>query len=201
MDRLTTLLREVDEFLMGESKVQATLTRIAHRLDGLGIDFALAGGLAVGVRGHLRLTVDVDILITAEGLSRFKARWLGRGYVERAPGSRSVRDAETGVSIDFLIAGEFPGDGKPKSVRFPDPASIVTAEASFRVLDLRTLVELKLASGISAPDRLQDLADVVALIRANDLADAFGEQLDPSVREKYRELWQAARHPSGPEHR
>lgn len=201
MDRLTTLLREVDEFLMGESKVQATLTRIAHRLDGLGIDFALAGGLAVGVRGHLRLTVDVDILITAEGLSRFKARWLGRGYVERAPGSRSVRDAETGVSIDFLIAGEFPGDGRPQSVRFPDPASIVTTETSFRVLDLRTLVELKLASGISAPDRLQDLADVVALIRANDLADAFGEQLDPSVRDKYRELWLAAQRPTGPEHR
>lgn len=201
MDRLTPLLLEINEFLMGESKVQTTLTRIAQRLDELGVDFALAGGLAVGVRGHLRLTVDVDILITAEGLARFKTRWLGRGYVERIPGFRSVRDTETGVSIDFLVAGEFPGDGRPKAVRFPDPRSIVTTDTSLRVLDLRTLVELKLASGMSAPDRLQDLADVVALIRANDLADAFGERLDPSVRDKYRELWLAAQHPSGPEQR
>lgn len=200
-DRLTALLREVDEFLMGESRVQATLTRIARCLDDLGIDFALAGGLAVGMRGHLRLTVDVDLLITADGLLRFKARWLGPGYVDGLPESRSVRDTETGVSIDFLVAGEFPGDGRPKPVRFPDPSTIVKTEEACRVLDLRTLVELKLASGISAPDRLQDLADVVALVRANDLAEAFGERLDPSVREKYRELWLAAQRPTEPEQR
>jgi hypothetical protein len=192
------MLREVDAFLMGESKVQATLSRIARCLDDLGIDFALAGGLAVGARGHLRLTVDVDILITADGLARFKARWLGRGYVERSPGSRSVRDTETGVSIDFLIAGEYPGDGRPKSVRFPDPLVIDKSDDPFRVLDLRTLVELKLASGLSAPDRLQDLADVVALVRANALQESFGNRLDPSVQQKYRELWQAAQRPAGP---
>ena len=183
---------------MGESKVQATLSRIARCLDDLGIDFALAGGLAVGARGHLRLTVDVDILITADGLARFKARWLGRGYVERSPGSRSVRDTETGVSIDFLIAGEYPGDGRPKSVRFPDPLVIDKSDDPFRVLDLRTLVELKLASGLSAPDRLQDLADVVALVRANALQESFGNRLDPSVQQKYRELWQAAQRPADP---
>lgn len=64
-----------------------------------------------------------------------------------------------------------------------------------RVLDLRTLIELKLASGISTPDRLQDLADVLSLIRANSLAESFAESLDGSVREKYRELWTAAQHP------
>ena len=201
MDRLTPLLLEIDEFLMGESKVHATLAGIAQRLNELGVDFALAGGLAVGVRGHVRLTVDVDILITADGLERFKARWLGRGYIERTPGSRGVRDTETRVLIDFLVAGEFPGDGRPKAVRFPDPAAILATDTSLRVLDVRTLVELKLASGISAPDRLQDLADVIALIRVNQLAEDFGEQLDPSVRDKYRELWVAAQHPSGPEQR
>ena len=64
---LTHMLQEVDDFLMGESKVHRTLDRIARHLDELGIDFALAGGLAIGLRGHLRVTVDVDILITAEG--------------------------------------------------------------------------------------------------------------------------------------
>jgi hypothetical protein len=80
MDRqITGVLQELDAFLMGESAVQRTFERIASRLEELGIHFALAGGLAAGVRGHLRLTVDVDILIPAEGLALFKARWLGRG--------------------------------------------------------------------------------------------------------------------------
>jgi hypothetical protein len=138
------------------------------------------------------LTVDVDLLITLDGLTHFKARWLGRGYAEKFPGSRGIRDSETGVSIDFLIAGEFPGDGRPKPVQFPDPAELPPGDAPYRVLDLRTLTELKLASGTSSPDRLQDLADVLSLIRANGLEEAFAETLDASVREKYRELWRAA---------
>jgi len=192
---LRAVVQELDAFLMGESPVQRTLEQIAARLGELNLDFALVGGLAVGVHGHLRLTVDVDILITAEGLARFKARWLGRGYVERFPGSRGIRDTATGVPIDFLVAGEFPGDGGPKPVRFPDPAAVPRADGTYRVIDVRTLIELKLASGMSAVDRLQDLADVLALIRANDLAESFGEALDASVRDKYRELWIAAQRP------
>ena len=194
--RLTSVLQELDAFLMGESAVQRTLERVAARLDALNIDFALAGGLAVGVHGHLRLTVDVDLVVTADGLARFKVEWLGRGYVEKFPGSRGVRDTDTGVPIDFLVAGEFPGDGLPKPVRFPDPGTVPRADAPYRVLDLRTLVELKLAAGMSAADRLQDLADVLSLIRANGLPAWFSESLDRSVREKYCELWTAAQIPN-----
>jgi hypothetical protein len=53
-------------------------------------------------------------------------------------------------------------------------------------------VELKLASGISAPHRLKDLADVLELIRALDLPADLASRLDPYVREKYLELWRAA---------
>lgn len=193
---VTTVLRELDAFLMGESKVQRTLESIAARLAELDIEFALAGGLAVGVRGHLRLTVDIDLLLTCEGLARFKAQWLGRGYVEKFPGSRGVRDTETGVPIDFLVTGEFPGDGRPKPIRFPDPGSMPLTGASYRVVDLRTLIELKLAAGLSAPDRIQDLADVLSLIRANGLPSSFADALDASVREKYQELWTSAQTPS-----
>jgi hypothetical protein len=69
-NRLTDLVREVDDFLMGESKVQATLTRTARCLDELGIDFSLADGPAVGVPGYVRVTVDVDLLVTADGLAQ-----------------------------------------------------------------------------------------------------------------------------------
>ena len=42
--KLDSMVREVDAFLMGESKVHETLTRIAKHLEELGIEFALAGG-------------------------------------------------------------------------------------------------------------------------------------------------------------
>jgi hypothetical protein len=189
---LPKTLREVDAFFMGRSSVHRTLQRLARAFQEVQVEFALAGGLAVGERGHLRATVDVDVVITADGLRRFKECWLGRGYVETSAGSKSVRDTETQVRIDFLIAGEFPGDGRPKPVRFPAPDSVPKGPGEVRVLDLRTLLELKLASGISAADRIQDLADVVALIRANHLSEDFETRLDASVREKYAELWRAA---------
>ena len=58
------------------------------------------------------------------------------------------------------------------------------------------LLELKLASGLTAPERLIDFADVIALIRANQLTEDFSQSVDASVRNKYTELWQAAQKPS-----
>jgi hypothetical protein len=191
-ESLAKLAREVDDFLMGTSKVHKALVNVTAALDAAGIDFALMGGLALGEHGHVRLTVDVDILITADGLRHFKATYLGRGFVEKFPGSRGVRDTETGVSIDFVVAGHYPGDGNPKPVRFPVPTVFEKGQKAIRLVDLRSLVELKLASGQSAAHRIQDLADVVALIRANGLAQDFASQLDASVRDKYIELWRAA---------
>jgi hypothetical protein len=191
-DRFTEVLREADAFFEGRSKVHRTLNRFAERMNALGIDFAVAGALAANARGHLRMTVDVNVIMTAEGLARFKDAWLGRGYVEKFAGSRGVRDTETGVVIDVLLAGDYPGDGKPKPMRFPDPCTVPVSANGLRHLNLRTLIELKLASGISAAHRLQDLADVIALIRVNALDEFYAGNLDASVREKYGELWGAA---------
>ncbi len=63
------------------------------------------------------------------------------------------------------------------------------------LLPLASLIELKLASGISAPHRLKDLADVLELIRALSLPREMADALDPSVRGKFEELWQAAQTP------
>jgi hypothetical protein len=45
---------------------------------------------------------------------------------------------------------------------------------------------------MTAPHRLKDLADVVELVRAVHLPEGLAAELDPSVREKYLELWRAA---------
>ena len=47
--------------------------------------------------------------------------------------------------------------------------------------------------------RLKDFADVIALIEALALSADFADQLNPYVRDKYRELWQGIRDsPVGP---
>ncbi len=177
---------------MGEADVQQALHKLAGLLDEARIPYAIVGAMALNEYGYRRVTVDVDVLLTREGLETLKARGLGRGYVEKFPGSRGLRDTEHGVPIDVVLAGEYPGDGQPKPVRFPDPARLAVRGVRVALLPLPTLVELKLASGLSAPHRLRDLADVLELIRTAHLAAALAEELDPSVRDKYRELWQAA---------
>jgi hypothetical protein len=193
--RTDALLEEAEAYFMGEGGVHNAAAAIAGRLADAGIDYAIAGGIALGEHGFKRLTVDVDVLIRREDLARFKAEWLGRGYVDVRPGGRAVRDTINNVKIDFLLSGDFPGDGKPKPVAFPDPREAAVAGGRYRVLSLARLVEMKLASGMTAPHRLQDLADVLRLIRAGDLPRDFAARIDPYVREKFDELWLAARHP------
>ena len=114
--------------------------------------------MALDAHGFRRLTVDVDILVTREDLNAIHENLEGLGYVPPFTGSKNLRDAEHGVRVEFLIAGEFPGDGKPKPVAFPDPATVGVEIKGVRYLSLPTLVELKLASGMTNPGRLKDLA-------------------------------------------
>ncbi len=179
---------------MNEGKVKQCAFALAKLLDEDRIPYAIAGALALGAHGYERMTLDVDVLLTADGLARFKALHLGRGYLETFPGSKGLRDTQHGVPIDVLLAGGYPGDGLPKAVQFPDPSApdAVDEGARFRVLRLEKLVELKLASGISAPHRLRDLADVLEVVRAAKLPREFAAGLDASVRDKFDELWLAA---------
>jgi hypothetical protein len=96
-----------------------------------------------------------------------------------------------------LLTGSYPGDGKPTDLAFPVPEDVSVEEDGIKFLSLRSLVELKIASALTAPDRLQDLADVIQLIRENDLDSEFASQLHTSVRDKYEELRGHAQRPTG----
>jgi hypothetical protein len=185
-------IEEAQRFFRGESKVQQALNKAARLLDEDGIPYALIGAMALNAYGYERVTVDVDLLLTREGLESFKKKHLGLGYVEKFPGSKGLRDTEFGVTVDVVLAGEYPGDGLPKPVVFPDPAGVAVRGERVALLPLPRLIELKLASGMTAPHRLKDLADVIEVIRILKLPAELAEELDPYVHEKYRELWQAA---------
>ena len=51
-------------------------------------------------------------------------------------------------------------------------------------VNLNTLIELKLVSGMTNPARLRDLADVQELIRILDLSDKLATQLNAYVQSK-----------------
>ena len=177
---------------MNRSNVHLALERLVDRLTKLEIPYAIVGALSLNAYGYPRTTDDVDVLLRREGLESFKKACLGLGYVEKFPGSKGFRDAEQNVKIDVVLTGDYPGDGKEKPVAFPDPAKGAVRGERFALLPLSTLIELKLASGMTAPHRLRDLADVIELIRVNALEEGFAASLDPYVQEKYRELWRAA---------
>lgn len=188
-------VREASLFFTGGGRYHSALHRLTQRLDQVGIPYALLGGLALAKHGYPRLTEDIDLLLTPSGLLLFHQHLVGRGYRPAFRGAqKTFRDTRTGVRIEILTTGEYPGDGLPKPVAFPDPATpgITVTRDGIRVLALEKLIELKLASGISAPHRLRDLADVQDLIIRLNLPMDIAEQLDPSVQAAYRDLWEKA---------
>ncbi len=178
---------------MEKDIVHETMHRLAQQLNTEGIAYAVIGGMALFAHGYARLTLDVDILMAPEGLRIFRERLVGRGYVPAFPGAtKTFIDTESKIRIEIITAGEFPGDGLPKPVKFPHPTGKTVERKQVKVIALENLIELKLASGLSAPHRIRDIADVQDLIIALDLSLELEEKLDESVRSEYRRLWEAA---------
>jgi hypothetical protein len=185
-------LSQGSQFFQEKSAVQEALRKIAQRLNELQIPYAIVGGLALFQHGYRRFTEDIDILVSPEGLTAIHQGLDGLGYLPPFTGSKHLRDTELGVRIEFLIEGQFPGDGKPKPVAFPNPAAASFETRGIRYIQLPTLLELKLASGMTSPSRLKDLADVLEVIKLLHLPRDLAQNLNPYVREKFDELWQAA---------
>jgi hypothetical protein len=179
-------------FFEGQGRVQQTLERIARRLDELELPYAVAGGMALYAHGYHRFTDDIDILMTRDDLHRLHEQLEGRGWTRPFSTSKNLRDAQTGVRIEFLVAGGFPGDGKPKPVQFPNPSGMAVEIGGIKYVNLPTFIELKLASGMTGENREKDLYDVKEIIIALQLAQSFAGGLNPYVREQFLQLWKQA---------
>ena len=188
----TTAFDEGLRFFAGKGMVNTTLKRIAQQLDDHGIDYAVIGAVALNQHGYRRFTEDIDLLLTREGLERFHEQLVGLGYRSAFEGPRKqFRSTEENIRVEIVTAGEYPGDRLPKPVKFPNPKDVRLDIDGIKTVTLEKLIELKLASGISAPHRLKDLADVQELIKVKRLDATFADKLDASVRDKYIELCQA----------
>lgn len=195
------LMRENRDWGMNESslyfedkgRVRETLRRISRRLNDLQIPYAVVGGMALFQHGYQRYTEDVDILVTQEGNDKLHAALDGIGFVRPFSVSKNLRDTETGVKIEFLITGSYPGDGKPKEVAFPDPADVAVVFNDVSYVNLPTLITLKLTSGLTGEGRGKDIIDIFELIKAANLDDSLAPRLSPLVQAEYRKQCALAR--------
>jgi len=178
----TKRLREIDMFFQGTDPVHQTMRRTARRLERAGIPYAILGGMALNAHGYRRTTGDVDFLLTQEGLEEFRKRFVGKNYVPVEGRPRRFTDKANGITIDILVCGRFPGTGKPGPIRFPDPAAVSEMIDKYAVVNLPTLIQLKLAAR-----RHRDFGDVVELIRVHDLDESFLPQLHSAVRQDFIE--------------
>src|SRR5260370_25476572 len=153
--------------------VHKALRKITQRLDKFGIAYAVAGGMAMFFHGYRRFSDDVDTLVSREGHEEIHRQLEGLGYLPPFEGSKHLRDTDLGVRVEFLVSGEYPGDGMPKPVAFPRPEEASIEIEGIRFLQLTKLIELKLASGMTNPRREKDLVDVQIIIETLAIPQHF----------------------------
>ncbi len=179
-------------FFMGEGILNETLRRVVRDLDAHEIDYVVIGAIALNAYGYRRFTEDIDLVLTKADLEKFRNELVGRGYRPAFEGAtKKFRTTLENVTIVIITSEEFPGNGKPKSVGFPNPGESDFEIDGVKTVSLEKLIELKLASGMTAPHRLKDLANVQELIKIKNLDAYYAEKLNPFVREKFLELQKA----------
>src|SRR5207247_6905214 len=120
--------------------------RAARRLEKAKIPYAVLCGMALNAHRYERTTNDVDILLTRPGFEAFCKKFVGKGYEPVSGRPRRFMDRLSGVTMDILVTGLFPGTGKHGPIAFPDPKSVRQVIDDFQLLYLPNLDEHELES-------------------------------------------------------
>ncbi|MBX7105374.1 MAG: hypothetical protein K1X57_14920 [Gemmataceae bacterium] len=175
-------------FVMLENEsLWQTATRVHGALTDAGIDYAIAGGVAVCLHGYRRNTVDIDLIIRPEQADDFRVALAAAEFNWNSE-TREMR-SPSGVAVQVLLAGESEGPGQPARFPSPDDATCLAHIEGLVVLSLAALIQSKIACGLGNLRRThKDFADVVELIAIHQLDGSFSRFLHESVRGEYREL-------------
>jgi len=122
-----------------------------------GVAPVVIGGLAVNHHGYMRVTADVDILVSREDAvplyRRLRSEPDWRRYAE------GFKNTIVDVGLDICVEGERTAPGSTEE--FPDPRALRTLPVKpLPVLSLSELIALKVMSA-----RARDDADVVELLK------------------------------------
>jgi hypothetical protein len=178
--------------------VMDAYTRAVRVLRQAGIPYRETGGIALNLHGAGRPTKDVDLIVRRSDWQR-AIRALERIATDRQGIRFGLADEpETGlavvgphgVPIEIWPEGTTHDEiakirGMQKARRHPAGKLAFTLRGDATV----AFVNAKLASYLSAKDRVRDAADVQSLIKRLKLPLDFANRLAPAVRSAYRRLW------------
>lgn len=164
--------------LEGESAILDVARDVSRVLRATGIRGAVVGGIAVGLHGHVRSTLDVDVYVP-EPPDAFAAALREAGYAFNARRREFLRGA---VPVQLVTDAQTGGP----------PARISTIRG-IQTVGLADLINMKLLSGTKSVLRAQDIADVIALIRVCRLTNDFAARINRPLRNEFRRLATAVR--------
>ena len=170
--------------------------KAAGKLASAGIKFRPMGGTAMWLAGAGRPTKDVDLIVARRDWHRARAVLqelatdpLGiRFGLKGEPPQGLALVGPHGVAIEIWPTGVTHGAIariRGTARRHPAGRLKLTLQGNDRV----ALLNSKLASYLSATDRLRDAADVQALIAKWELPLDFSSRLSPVVRSAYERIW------------
>lgn len=146
------------------------LKLLVNGLNGLGVDYAICGGLALAVHGVPRGTVDIDLLVMSEDVDQIvnMAKDLGyemdAGEIRFASGdivirrvSKLIPEFNTFMPLDMLHVT------KRLEPVWESRQSLEWEHGIIKVLSREGLVEMKRISG-----RAQDMVDIENLENKDD---------------------------------
>jgi hypothetical protein len=162
--------------LEGRGRILETARHITRVIGDAGLPAAIIGGVAVVLHGYIRTTVDVDVLVSGAA-KPFAEALRSAGYAF----DRNRREFVKETVPVHLVTGD--------EVRIP-PAEFIKID-DIATVGLFDLLNMKLDSGLRDPLRAIDLADVIGLIRCNDLTAADAKSIAKPLRPDFRKLAKA----------
>ncbi len=179
-------------------KVLEAYDKAIRALKRARIKFRETGGIAVNLHGAGRPTKDIDLVVRRSDWNRAITvlteiatdRQGIRFGLPGEPTSGLAVIGPHGVPIEVWPEGTTHEQianvrGMRKKRRHPAGKLALTLEGDATV----ALINAKLASYLSAQDRLRDAGDVQSLIKHLKLPRGFANKLKPPVRSAYRKLW------------
>jgi hypothetical protein len=178
--------------------VSEAYEQAARALRKARIPFRETGGIALYLHGAGRPTKDVDLIVRRADWSKAIRKLAAiatdrqgiRFGLPEEPESGLAIVGPHGIPIEIWPEGTTHEQiarirGMHKARRHPAGKLAFTLRGNATV----AFINDKLASYLSAKDRLRDAADVQTLIKRLKLPLSFANRLAPAVRPAYRRLW------------
>jgi hypothetical protein len=180
----------IDRMVRAVEKVKERLEKSTRALDGAGIPYAVIGGNAVAAwvsrvdEAAVRNTQDVDILVRRADMPSVIRAMEAAGFVHRhAAGIEMFLDGEGAKARDavhVIFAGE---RVREEYVTVAPDSDAVDTSGSFRVLDLESLVQMKLTSF-----RRKDQVHVLDLIDVGLIDSTWTSRFIPELADRLQQL-------------